>query len=119
MKIACPRHGLVDVAADAPCPVCGVPAYDLDDRGARDVVRQNRAFALKTRVMLCGVVCFIVAGAAAHRWSPLHLWFFGLDLVTFFVAAGAASFLARPLAVAVEPDARLRALDRTLAARRI
>lgn len=55
MSVACPRHGLVDVAADAPCPVCGVPAYDLDVRGARDVVRQNRAFALKTRVMLCVV----------------------------------------------------------------
>lgn len=119
MKIACPRHGLVDVAADAPCPVCGVAAYDLDDRGARDVVRQNRAVALKTRVMLCGVVCFVVAGAAAHLWSPLRLWFFGLDVVTLLVAGSAASFLARPLAIAVEPDARLRALDRALAARKI
>lgn len=119
MQIACPRHGLVDVAANAPCPGCDVPAYDLDDRGARDVVRQNRTFALKTRVMVCGVVCFIVGGAAAQLWSPLHLRVFGLDLVTLLVAGSAASFLARRLAEAVEPDARLRGLDRALAARRI
>jgi hypothetical protein len=119
MPIACPRHGLVDVTADAPCPVCGVPAYDLHDRGARDVVRKNRAFALKTRIMACGVVCFVVAGAAAHLWSPLHLRVFGLDLVTLLVAGSAASFLSRRLAVTVEPDVRLRGLDRVLAARRL
>ena len=29
--VACPRHGIVDVAKDQPCPECGVAAYDLAD----------------------------------------------------------------------------------------
>ena len=38
MSVACPRHGVLDVSPDAPCPACGVAAYNLEDRGARDVV---------------------------------------------------------------------------------
>jgi hypothetical protein len=114
--VACPRHGIVDVAKDQPCPECGVAAYDLADRGARDVVRQNRAAALKTRVAACAVGVFVGAFVVGLT-LPLTLVVFGVPLVPAFCGALAASFGARPLALKLEHNPRLRRLDSELAQR--
>ena len=119
MPVACPRHGVLDVAPDAPCPTCGVAAYNLDERGARDVVRPIREHALKARKVVAGVVVFVAAAAVASQVLPVHLVVFNVDLALVFVAAAAASFGARPLAVLVERTPALRELDQALAARRV
>ena len=116
---ACPRHGLIDVAADAPCTDCGVAAYDLDDRSARDLVRANREVALKARKTAVGVAIFVVALVASVSWLPLRRMIFNVNVLAFLVAGSAASFGARPLALKLEPNVRLRRLDHVLARRRL
>ena len=118
-SIACPRHGIVDVAADAPCTDCGVAAYDLDDRSARDLVRANREVALKARKTAVGVAIFVVALVASFSWLPLRVMMFNVNVLAFLVAGSAASFGARPLALKLEPNVRLRRLDHVLARRRL
>ena len=118
-SIACPRHGIVDVAADAPCTDCGIAAYDLDDRNARDLVRANREVALKARKTAVGVAIFVVALVASLSWLPLRLMMFNVNVLAFLVAGSAASFGARPLALKLEPNVRLRRLDHVLARRRL
>ena len=119
MRIACPRHGIVDVAADAPCTDCGIAAYDLDDRNARDLVRANREVALKARKTAVGVTIFVVALVASLSWLPLRLMMFNVNVLAFLVAGSAASFGARPLALKLEPNVRLRRLDDVLARRTV
>jgi hypothetical protein len=118
-SIACPRHGIVDVAADAPCAECGVAAYDLDDRSARDLVRANREVALKARKTAVGVAIFVVVLVATHSWLPLRVMMFNVNVLAFLVAGSAASFGARPLALKLEPNVRLRRLDDVLARRTV
>jgi len=117
--IACPRHGALDVAADAPCPECGVAAYDLTDRMARDLVRANREQALKTRKTAAGLVIFIVVLVASLYLLPVRIVFFNINMLAFLVAGAAASFGARPLAKKLETNARLRRLDDELQRHRI
>jgi hypothetical protein len=118
-SIACPRHGIVDVAADAPCVDCGIAAYDLDDRNARDLVRANRELALKARKTAVGVAIFVVALVASLSWLPLRVMIFNVNVLAFLVAGSAASFGARPLALKLEPNVRLRRLDDVLARRTV
>jgi hypothetical protein len=117
--IACPRHGVVDVSKDAPCPSCGVAAYDLDDRNARDVVRQNRELALKTRKFILGAVVFVGVALAADVGFVLRDGTFTFNLLAPFCGAIAAAFAARPLALKVEPVAALRRLDEELTRRKV
>jgi hypothetical protein len=115
--IACPRHGVLNVAADAPCPHCGVPTYDLDSRDARDVVRPVRALALKVRVVVIGTL--LVLGVLFVT-NPIRFAGVGVsvDFVPLLLAGLAASFGARPIARFVEPRPALRRLDDALAAHR-
>ncbi len=117
--IACPRHGALDVAADAPCPECGVAAYDLSDRMARDLVRANRDLSLKTRKTAAGIVIFIVVLVASLYLLPVRIVFFNINMLAFLVAGAAASFGARPLALRLETATRLRRLDDELHRQRI
>jgi hypothetical protein len=117
--IACPRHGALDVAADAPCPDCSVAAYDLSDRTARDLVRANRDLALKTRKNVAGVVIFGVTVIASLYLLPVRIVFFNINVLAFLVAGAAASFGARPLALRLETAPRLRRLDNELHRQRI
>ncbi|MBM4279883.1 MAG: hypothetical protein FJ137_03755 [Deltaproteobacteria bacterium] len=112
--VACPRHGLVSVAVDAPCPCCGVAAYDLASRDARAVVRPARELGLQTRrrvVAVVGVVVALTVGGGVG-FGPGGLTF---DLGAWLGAALWAVFAARPVAVALERDRGLRALDAALA----
>lgn len=119
MPVACPRHGVLDVSPDAPCPACGVAAYNLEQRGARDVVRPIREHALKTRKVVGGVVIFVATALVASQVLPVHVVIFNIDFAMLFVAAAAATFGARPLALLVEQQPALRQLDQVLTARRI
>jgi hypothetical protein len=116
MTTACSRHGIVDVAADAPCPVCQQLTYDLDDRAARDVVRDHRRIALALRTRVAGVGLF-AAVTTVVALGPVEVTLFGLPVLAIFAGALAASFGARRLATLLEPDARRRQLDVALAAR--
>ena len=113
--IACPRHGRLSVAKDAPCPDCGVAAYDLDDRLARDVVRQNRELGLKTRKTVCGVALFVVGCFGAGTAFAFDQGGFQLNVVPLFVGAILAAFGSRPLALQLERNPALHALDGELA----
>ncbi len=120
--IACPRHGVIDVLRDAPCPVCGVAAYDLADRGARDIVRANRETGLTMKKRLAGVAIFVVvAGAVAVSPLRFTLNLFGLPipLGALLAAAVAAAFGHRALALKMEREPRLRQLDAELTRRKI
>lgn len=112
--IACPRHGVVDVAKDAPCPACGVAAYDLDDRKARDVVRQNRELAHKTRKLIAGTAVFVGVWIASGTAFAISDGGFQINFVPFLAGGVAAAFAARPLALKMETNAALRALDAEL-----
>jgi hypothetical protein len=114
--VACPRHGVLSIAADAPCPHCGVAAYDLGTRHARDVVRPARALALKARVFVVGAGLVAVAGVGGRGLSFDH----GVDVnvLPWLVGAVLAAFAARRIAVALERDPALRALDAALAGHR-
>lgn len=112
--IACPRHGIVDVAKDVPCPDCGVAAYDLDDRRARDVVRQNREMAFKTRKIVGGTGAFIAVYLASGVGFAIENGKFEINLIPFLAGGIAAAFAARPLALKMETNPKLRALDAEL-----
>jgi hypothetical protein len=114
--VACPRHGVLSIAADAPCPHCGVAAYDLGSRNARDVVRPTRALALKTRTFVVGAGLVAVAIVGGHGVSFDH----GVDVnvAAWLVGGLLAAFAARPIAIAVERNPGLRALDASLAKHR-
>ncbi len=112
--IACPRHGVVDVVKDAPCPVCGVAAYDLDDRRARDVVRQNREMAHKTRKLVGGAAAFVGVWLASGTAVAISEGGLQINFVPFVAGGIAAAFAARPLALKMETNPALRALDAEL-----
>ena len=111
--VACPRHGVLSINADAPCPHCGVAAYDLGSRLARDVVRPARTLALKTRTFAVGVGLVALVGIGDHGVSFDH----GVDVNVFpwLVGGVLAAFVARRIAVSLERDPALRALDTALA----
>lgn len=124
--IACPRHGVVDVDKDQPCPDCGVAAYDLDDRLARDVVRQNRELAHKSRKIVAGVLLFVGATVAAVvcTWLYDGVLLGGesnleINFTPLLAGGVAAGFGARTLALKLERDPRLRRLDEELTRRRV
>ncbi|MDP2344508.1 MAG: hypothetical protein Q8O67_26380 [Deltaproteobacteria bacterium] len=126
--IACPRHGVLngdtpspdDVAKDAPCPDCGVPAYDLDDRRARDVVRQNRELAHKTRKLIGGTVTFFAVSAVAAGGAFVQsAGETSINVMSLLAGGIAAAFAARPIALKLERDPRLRQLDDELTKRKV
>lgn len=111
--IACPRHGVLSVAADAPCPHCGVPAYDLTSRHARDVVRPVRALALRGRTIAIAVVAVFVA---LYVGEPVHVGKASVHVnLVPVVMAALGAVLASRFARLVEPRQPLRRLDAALA----
>jgi hypothetical protein len=112
--VACPRHGVVSVAADAPCPHCGVAAYDLGSRQARDVVRSVRELCLKKRTFVVGAVLAVTTVVRGDGFVLGHSAV-SVNLVPWLAAGLLAGYLARPIARLLERDRALRALDAALA----
>lgn len=110
MTVACPRHGVVAVVADTPCPHCQVLTYNLEHRDARDVVRKNRhTFLAGRRAVIAATIA--LPTIAVSFWRGSAEGGVGIDFVTLFVGAFIAIMGADPIARMLEPKPALRALD--------